>query len=100
MAIKQNAEDFSSEYPLAARAVRESFYVDDSLMGVDSLDMATELQHQVQEVFQRGGFVLHKWLSNEPVTVKPPSRGHFGTVAIVLCLEVVHFSEVALYNPH
>ena len=31
-------------------------------------------------------------------TVKPPRRGHFGTVAFVLCSEVVLFSEVALYN--
>ena len=32
-------------------------------------------------------------------TVKPLRRGHFGTVAFVLCSEAVLFSDVALYNP-
>ena len=31
-------------------------------------------------------------------TVKPLERGHFGTVAFVLSLEVVLFLEVALLN--
>ena len=30
-------------------------------------------------------------------TVKPPKRGHFGTVAFVLSSEVVLLSEVALF---
>ena len=48
MSIKQNALDHGSKYPLAARAVNESFYVDDGLTGADSIDEAIELQKQLQ----------------------------------------------------
>ena len=54
MSVHQNAIDLASEYPLAAKAVKES-YVDDGLMGADSVNEALKLQ---------GGFILRKWNSN------------------------------------
>ena len=36
MAVKQNANDFSLDYPQAANVVDNSFYVDDGLTGADS----------------------------------------------------------------
>ena len=68
MAIKQNAIDFAQEFPLAARAVEKSFYVDDCLTGADEIKTATSLHSQLQGLFARGDFLLHKWNSNE-VTV-------------------------------
>ena len=44
MAIKQNAIDLAPDYPLAAKVVDESFYVDDGLTGADTVDEAIELQ--------------------------------------------------------
>ena len=44
MAVKQNAADFSLKFPVAARVVNESFYVDDGLTGADSVDEAIALQ--------------------------------------------------------
>ena len=41
MAIKQNAEDFASEFPTAAKVVEEAFYVDDSQYG-NAEDFASE----------------------------------------------------------
>ncbi len=70
MAVKQNAMDYAQEYPLAASAVHESFYVDDGLTGADSLDEATKLQEQLQELFARGGFLLRKWKSNDPAVLQ------------------------------
>ena len=64
MSIKQNAIDFASEFPLAAKAVEESFYVDDCLTGADSVKMAQKLQQELQNLFSRGGFLLRKWNSN------------------------------------
>ncbi len=32
-AVKQNASDFSQDYPMAAEIVHKSFYVDDCLTG-------------------------------------------------------------------
>ena len=43
MSIKQNALDFAHEFPLAAKSVDESFYVDDCLTGADTIEEAIEL---------------------------------------------------------
>ena len=43
MSIKQNALDFAHEFPLAAKVVDESFYVDDCLTGADTVEEAIEL---------------------------------------------------------
>ena len=43
MAVKQNARDFALQYPLALKAVKESFYVDDGLTGADTIEGAIEL---------------------------------------------------------
>ena len=66
MSLKQNAIDFGEEYPQAAMAVNHSFYVDDGLMGADSIEEAIELQRQLQDLFSRGGFLLRKWNSSNP----------------------------------
>ena len=70
MSVKQNALKLTLEYPMAARAVDESFYVDDGLTGADLVQEAIELQVQLQNLFSRAGFLLHKWTSNEPATLQ------------------------------
>ena len=64
MAIKQNAIDLAHEYLLAAEAVMKSFYVDDC-PGADDVKTVITLQCQLQDLFSRGGFLLHKWNSSE-----------------------------------
>ena len=66
MSVKQNAIDLALKYPLAAKTVNRSFYVDDGLAGADSTEDAIELQSQLQNLFSRAGFLLRKWNSNEP----------------------------------
>ena len=58
------AEENESELPLTAKAVKESFYVDDGLPSVETIEDAILLHYQPQELFNRGGFKLHKWDSN------------------------------------
>ena len=70
MAVKQNAEDHASEFPLALKAVSESFYVDDGLTGADSVAEAITLQKELQKMFARGKFLLRKWNSNHPDVLK------------------------------
>ncbi|XP_078357312.1 uncharacterized protein LOC144642205 [Oculina patagonica] len=60
------AKQNESELPLAAKAVTESFYVDDGLPSVETKQEAILLHHQLQDLFNRGGFKLHKWDSNSP----------------------------------
>ena len=59
MCVKQNAVDYASVYPLAAKAVENSFYVDDGLTGADSIEGATA------SFFNKGKFMLWKWNSGE-----------------------------------
>ena len=65
MWVKQNAIDYASVYPLAAKAVENSFYVDDGLTGADSIGGAIDLCVQLQALFNQGGFLLRKWNSSE-----------------------------------
>ena len=74
MSVRHNAADLAHKYPLAAKAVDESFYVDDGLTGADSTQEAIELQKQLQDLFSQGGFLLRKWNSSDPVALQhiPP----------------------------
>lgn len=65
MSVRQNAMDLAHEYPLAARAVEESIYVDDCLTGADNIQEAIGLYTQLKCLFQCGGFPLRKWNSSE-----------------------------------
>ena len=63
--MRPNAIDHELSYPQAARAVLESFYVDDGLTGADSVEEAIELREWLPELFLLGGFELKKWKSSE-----------------------------------
>lgn len=65
-ALQQLAEDEKSKYPLAARITKRDFYVDDLLSGADSIQEALDLQKQLVEMLECGGFELHKWCANTP----------------------------------
>ena len=64
------AEQNESELPLAAKAVKESFYVDDGLPSVKTKQEEILLHHQLQDLFNRGGFKLHKWDSPEVLNLR------------------------------
>ncbi|XP_055856003.1 uncharacterized protein LOC129919178 [Episyrphus balteatus] len=58
------ADDEEADIPQAAKVLRESFYMDDCLHGTDSVETAQQLQTELQQLLQRGGFMLRKWNSN------------------------------------
>ena len=66
--------DYATQYPAAAKAVMESFYVDDTLTGANSVDEAIKLQKELQELFSKGDFLLSKWSSSNPTVLEhlPP----------------------------
>ena len=70
MCVKQNAIDHELQYPLAAKAVDNAFYIDDSVTGADSIEEAIELQRQLQSLFSLAGFLLRKWNSSEPAVLQ------------------------------
>ena len=64
MAVKQNANELAHEDPLAAKAVTESFYVNDCLTGADPIKLAVQTCHQLRNMFVKVGFLLRKWKSS------------------------------------
>lgn len=66
MAVRQNAVDLAMKYPLAYKAVMESFYVDDGLTGADTPEQALKMHKELHKLFSRAGLLLRKWNSNEP----------------------------------
>ena len=70
MAVKQNALDFATEFPMAAMTVDTAFYVDDCLTGADSTSQAIELHNQLYSLFAKGGFLLRKWNSSDTKVIE------------------------------
>ena len=66
MCVKQNAKDFALKYPIAAKIVDDSFYVDDCLAGADSVEQGIEVHGQLQGLFSEAEFLLRKWNSSSP----------------------------------
>ncbi|XP_064397630.1 uncharacterized protein LOC135344354 [Halichondria panicea] len=69
MSVKQNAIDYAHDYPIATKAVEESFYVDDALTGADSIEEAICLQKQLQDLLSCGKFLLRKWNCSDPAVL-------------------------------
>ncbi|XP_055715157.1 uncharacterized protein LOC129809373 [Phlebotomus papatasi] len=65
-ALLQLAMDNQQSHPLASQALRTSFYVDDCLLSINTLEEGITTQLQLLEVLQGAGFNLAKWTSNHP----------------------------------
>ena len=44
--------------------------MNDGLTGATSVSEAIELQKELQQLFNKGGFLLRKWKSNEPEALR------------------------------
>ena len=64
-ALKSTANDYKAEFgTTVADFLRNDFYVDDGLKSVPSVDDAIKLVTDVKQMCNRGGFRLHKFVSN------------------------------------
>ncbi|GFT24246.1 integrase catalytic domain-containing protein [Trichonephila clavipes] len=64
--LRQLAIDEQENYPAASRATLSHFYVDHLLSGSATKKGAIQLVSELQEMMNRGGFSLRKWVSNDP----------------------------------
>ena len=74
--VGQNVTDHPLEYPLTAKAVDESFYVDDGLTGADSVEDAIRLQREFQSLFSRAAFLLRRWNCSESAVLQQIPMKH------------------------
>ncbi|XP_075255010.1 uncharacterized protein LOC142346831 [Convolutriloba macropyga] len=65
-ALKRTARDHEKEYPDAAKAVHEKFYMDDDLDSIESPDEALKRSRDLVKLLSKGGFKLTKFTSNVP----------------------------------
>ena len=70
MCIKPNALTHALQYPVAAEAVDNASYVNDSVTGVDSVKQAIELCYELLSLFLIAGFLQLKWNSSEPTVLQ------------------------------
>lgn len=64
--MRRNADENGADLPLGVRAVYKHFYMDDGLPSTNSREEAIAMREQMTELLRRGGFRLHKWLTNDP----------------------------------
>ena len=76
--LKRCAEIHRAEFgDEVSNFIQNNFYVDDGLMSVSSVDEALSIIQGSREVCKRGGFHLHKFLSNSPkIMMKMSPKGN------------------------
>lgn len=60
-----NANRFAEQFPEAARAIVYQHYVDDYLDSHATAEEALRVAKEVNFIHQRGGFHIHKFVSND-----------------------------------
>ena len=69
MALKQNALNLKQEYPRTAQVALDCFYVDDGLVGADSVDEAICVWDELQGLFAAGVFLWRDSNGSQPLAV-------------------------------
>ena len=64
--LKTNFERYESMYLELIKKIRNDIYVDDLVTGRESLQKIEKTKPDSIEMFEKRGFKLHKWDSNEP----------------------------------
>lgn len=64
--LLQLVKDEGGSFTTASYAIQNQTYVDDIVIGAYSLDSALQLQSELVNLLQRGGFSLKRWTSNSP----------------------------------
>lgn len=77
-ALKATVDDYEEDFSSAAdNFIRNYFYVDDGLKAVSTSDEAVDLIQKSKELCKKGGFNLHKFVSNHTAllaAVNPDER--------------------------
>lgn len=63
-AMQQCAEDHKEDYPIGAKEIDKSFYVDDMLSGDHDVPSTITKVKEITNILEKGKFELAKWCSN------------------------------------
>lgn len=79
--------EFEEVSPLVANTIKNHFYVDDVLTGGDTIEDTLSLANELCKVLKGGGFLLRKWVSNEPSILKEIESADNNGVVDIGCME-------------
>ena len=74
-ALKRVGLDNEEEYPIAAKAIKNNFYMDDFIKSVETPEEAIEIFNQLQPLLSQHGFELKKWISNDDAVTEAIPEG-------------------------
>ena len=69
-ALKRVGLDNEKLYLIAAKAIRNKFYMDDFIKSLETPEEAIEVFNQLQPLLSRHGFKLKNWISNNDAVTK------------------------------
>ena len=64
--LMAHLDECEREYPHEVGVIKASLYVDDLILGADTVQEVEHLKTSASEIFNKAKFTLHKWHSNQP----------------------------------
>ena len=64
--LQSHLSKYEKTYPKEIEEMKNSMYVDDMISGGNNEAEVVYLKNSAKTIFKEGGFVLHKWHSNNP----------------------------------
>lgn len=74
--LRQLADDEKDRHPLGAETLHNDVYMDDVLTGASTLEAASHLRAEVDELCTAGGFPLRKWAANHAALLRDVPSEH------------------------
>ena len=70
LVTREHAQNYCPQLPLAAEAVLENTYMDDTLKSVENVDLGKSLYQELTKLWSQAGMQVRKWLSNSIEVLK------------------------------
>lgn len=74
--LEKLAYEHEEKAPFGAQAIMSDFYMDDLLTGANTIEDAINLREKIMNILGSAGFVLRKWISNEPALLTNRSNNN------------------------
>ncbi|XP_073942495.1 uncharacterized protein [Choristoneura fumiferana] len=62
--LNQLADDEAKDYPDTAPIIKNSFYMDDLMVGDENIKKTKKMCDEIRQILKKGGFQMQKWSSN------------------------------------
>ncbi|XP_045466602.1 uncharacterized protein LOC123675299 [Harmonia axyridis] len=99
--LQQTSFQFNEKYPRTCRIIQNSFYMDDLLTSVDTVEEALEIYREITEILDSVNFHLRKWCSNEKVILDSILGNKKNDDQLIQLSDSKEFKTLGIsWNPH